>query len=84
MVDTTAVDVETFAREFFARLHIETLVHGNMGTKVSSISFSCSHSNVPPKAAKALQHMVENVVSARPLSSSEKAGERSLLLPPCM
>lgn len=32
--DISPSDVQTFAKEFFARMYIETLVHGNMDVKV--------------------------------------------------
>lgn len=32
--DITPEDVQVFAREFFARMYIETLVHGNMDSEV--------------------------------------------------
>ncbi|KAJ9094236.1 hypothetical protein QFC21_006062 [Naganishia friedmannii] len=58
-------DIEMFAREFFGRMYIETLVHGNMDVK----------------AAVELQEMVERVLSSQPLSEPEKLGDRTLLLP---
>jgi hypothetical protein len=33
-IDITPEDVQVFAREFFARMYIETLVHGNMDVEV--------------------------------------------------
>lgn len=61
----THEDVDRFSREFFSRVWIETLVHGNM-KKQDAIE---------------LQNMVEEILKPRPLAEAEKLGERSLLLP---
>lgn len=62
----TSADIDSFAREFFGRVYIETLVHGNM----------------KQEEALKLQDMVEGILAPRPLAAAEKIGERSLLLPP--
>ncbi|TYJ55081.1 hypothetical protein B9479_004218 [Cryptococcus floricola] len=61
----TVADVQAFGQEMLARLHIETLVHGNTS----------------PEGAKEIQDMLERVLSPRQLTATELKATRSLVLP---
>lgn len=55
------------AEDIFKRLHITTLVHGNM----------------EKEDAVELQKVIEDVLQSEPLTEAEKASDVSLFLPEC-
>ncbi|KAI5449830.1 metalloprotease [Naganishia albida] len=59
----TLDDVQRFGRDLFARMHMETLMHGNM----------------EPKTAVTLQDAIEGIIAAKPLSAYERVANRILI-----
>jgi insulysin len=64
--DITSADVQAFAKELFQRMYIEALIHGN----------------VDAEGAAKLQNTIETILKPRALTEAERAGSRSLIVPP--
>lgn len=95
-VDVTCETLRAYIEEMLGRLHIETLVHGNMLKEVSflppsppslsgptSPGPSSTHNDKANETQEAIElaKLAETTLSPRPLTSEELRSHRALIIP---